>query len=474
MESPAIIKEMITFVGGKLMLRKYFSHSIAAFALLLVTALGASAQTGEFRGLVKLSQADGKTVPAADAVIDVYRTDIAGKYNTKTNKKGEFVFAGLPLLGIYTVAASLPGAQPGFLTGLKPGQGTIYELTLSPGDGKRLTEEEVKGMAKAGGSGKPSTMPTGESAADKAKRAEMEAKNAEIIEKNKKAEASNTVVARTFKAGNDALLAGSEASRAGNRDESIKKFGEAITQYDEGLAADPEQPAILTNKALALKARGVDRYNLAISMKDDAAHPEESSKIKTAAMDAAKSDFKGAADATGKALELLKTQSAGADPGAQARFDANKLSALNVHAESMRLYVTKADGSQAEAGLAAYQAYIAAETDAAKKSKAQMDAAQMLLDAGAGDKAFLEFKKILEQKPDDPDANLGAGLALYSVGDKAKYQEAANYLQHFVDTAPDTHKSKADIKLVLTELKNTENVVPEKTAPARRKRPGGI
>jgi tetratricopeptide (TPR) repeat protein len=461
---------MITFVGGKLMFRKYFSHSIAALALLLVTAFAASAQTGEFRGIVKISLPDGTMAPGADAVIDVYRTDISGKYNTKANKKGEFVFAGLPLLGTYTVAASLPGAQPTFLTGLRAGQGIIYDLTLSPGDGKRLTEEEIKAMAKAGASGKPG-MPTGESAADKAKRAEIEAKNAEIVEKNKKAEASNTIVARTFKAGNDALLAGSEASRAGNRDESIKKFGEAIAQYDEGLAADAEQPAILTNKALAMKARGVDRYNLAISMKDDPAHPEESSKTRTAAMDAAKSDFKGAADATGKALELLKTQAAGTEAGAQARFDANKLSALNVHAESMRLFVTKADGSQAEAGLAAYQAYIAAEPDATKKAKAQMDAAQMLLDAGAGDKAFTEFKKILEQKPDDPDANLGAGLALYSVGDKAKYQEAANYLQHFVDTAPDTHKSKADIKLVLTELKNTENVVPEKTTP-RRRRPG--
>ena len=138
----------------------------------------------------------------------------------------------------------------------------------------------------------------------------------------------------------------------------------------------------------------------------------------------------------------------------------------------MRLFVTKADASQADAGAAAFEDYIAVETDAAKKSKAQLDMAQMLLDAGAGDKAFAEYQKILAQKPDDPDANLGAGLALYSTGDKAKYQEAANYLQHFVDKAPDTHKFKADAKAILAELKSTENVVPEKTTPApRRKRP---
>ena len=138
----------------------------------------------------------------------------------------------------------------------------------------------------------------------------------------------------------------------------------------------------------------------------------------------------------------------------------------------MRLFVTKADGTQADAGAAAFQDYIAVETDAAKKSRAQLDMAQMLLDAGAGDKAFAEFQKILAEKPDDPDANLGAGLALFSTGDKARFQEAANFLQHFVDKAPDTHKFKNDAKAVLAELKSTENVVPEKTnAPPRRKRP---
>ena len=95
----------------------------------------------------------------------------------------------------------------------------------------------------------------------------------------------------------------------------------------------------------------------------------------------------------------------------------------------------------------------------------------MLLDSGAGDKAFVEYQKILAEKPDDPDANLGAGLALYSTGEKAKYQEAANYLQRFVDKAPDTHKDKEGVKAVLVELKNTENVVPERSTPARRKRP---
>ena len=141
-------------------------------------------------------------------------------------------------------------------------------------------------------------------------------------------------------------------------------------------------------------------------------------------------------------------------------------------AEAYRLYVSKGDGTKADAGVAAFQDYIAVETDAAKKSKAQLDLAQMLLDAGAGEKAYAEYQKILAATPNDPDANLGAGLALYATGDKTKYQEAANFFQKFVDTAPDTHKFKNDAKAILAEMKNTENVVPEKTTrPGTRKRP---
>jgi tetratricopeptide (TPR) repeat protein len=154
-----------------------------------------------------------------------------------------------------------------------------------------------------------------------------------------------------------------------------------------------------------------------------------------------------------------------------ARYNGNKYAAMLTHAESMRLYVSKADGSQADAGLAAFKEYMAVETDPAKKSKAQLDMAQMLLDAGAADKALSEFQAILSTTPDSPEANLGAGLAVYATGDKAKFQEAANYLQKFVEVAPDTNPMKADAKAILTELKNTENVTPEKTRPAPRRKP---
>jgi tetratricopeptide (TPR) repeat protein len=441
------------------MISKNFIGALAVAVLLAVASVPAFAQVGELRGTVFMQQADGQKVPLADARIDVYRTDIKGQYDTKTNKKGEFAFAGLPFTGTYTVVASHPTAAANFVPGVKVGRGIPVEITVTPGDGKVPTREELE---KIGGTSTAPPAPSGGGAseADKAKAEEMRKKNAEIEAANKKITEANEIIARTFRAGNEALNAANVASKANNPEQAIQKYGEAVTQYDEGLAADPEQPAILTNKAVALKARGVERFNAAIRSKtlDDAS--------RNAALDTAKGDFKAAAEASTKAVTMLKAQTTPTDPAELDRYNKNKYAALVTQAESMRLFVTKVDPSQADAGLTAFKDYMAVETDPGKKAKAQLDAAQMLLDAGAADKALVEFQAVLANQPDNPEANLGAGLALYSAQDKGKYQEAANYLQHFVNVAPDSNPMKDDAKAILAELKSTEKVVPERT-PSR-------
>jgi tetratricopeptide (TPR) repeat protein len=353
----------------------------------------------------------------------------------------------LDVAGDYVLAISAPNAQPQVLP-VKVRE-EAYKIALAPGDGRRLTKAEV--LAAVSGAPIPSKSPTAttaptttptapvESAEDKAKRAEIERKNEEIKAKNTKVEQSNAIVVRTYKAGNEALKA--------------ERYDEAITQYDEGLVADPEQPALLTNKAVALTRRGVSRYNAA---KDDAARA------------AAKKDFTDAAEASKKAYDLVKAESPGTDAAAQQRHTLSLNLAIFARAEAMRLFVSKVEMSQIDAGVAAYDEYIGILTDPVKKLEAQLQAAKMLFDAGKPDRAAEAYQKILATNPENVDANLYAGLSLYGTGDSNKYQEAANFLQHFVDKAPDTHPMKASAKEVLTNL-NQQNVKPQRSAGGRRR-----
>src|SRR4029078_9141460 len=126
------------------MIGRYFFGALMVAILLAFASMTAFAQVGELRGHVWMQQADGQKVPLADAQIDVFRTDISAKYNTKTSKKGEFVFAGLPFIGTYIVVASHPTAKPNFVPGVRVGRGGPVDITVTPGDGKRPTYDEIK------------------------------------------------------------------------------------------------------------------------------------------------------------------------------------------------------------------------------------------------------------------------------------------------------------------------------------------
>ena len=66
-------------------------------------------------------------------MIDVWRTDMKADYHVKTDKKGEWIFAGLPFVGTYTVSASAPGATPTARADVKARANQPIEIVLSPG-----------------------------------------------------------------------------------------------------------------------------------------------------------------------------------------------------------------------------------------------------------------------------------------------------------------------------------------------------
>ncbi len=432
---------------------RFKSLLLAFSAAILLTAFAsaADAQVLQISGKVTLKQADGSVVPVAGAVIDIFRTDIKWETQVKTDKKGNYMHAGIPFVGTYTLAVSAPGARPDYIRDVKLSQRPNNDFELQPGDGSRLTLDQIKAAnaSRPAGGGGGSSAPA-ESKEAKAAREELERKNKEIIEKNKKIEESNAVVDRTFKAGNEALAA--------------NRYDDAIAAYQEGLATRPEEAALLINMSEALRRRGVERFNAALKATDDAA--------KSSGMDSAKKDWADAAAAANKAVGLITAANPVGDNVNASAYTQNKLAAITIRAMAMKFVATKVDQTQAQAAWDAYQELLAVELDPVKKAKFRAEALQTVFDAGAVDLAVAKAREVIATEPDDVDANRVLGLALFASGDKAKFQEAANFLQHYVDKAPDTDPLKASAKESLDYLKTAENIKPEKTTsrPAQRGR----
>jgi tetratricopeptide (TPR) repeat protein len=450
------------------MIKKNYFIFLTAIALFLISSIAIFAQTSPVRGTIQLKKADGTVVPLAEANIDVYRTDAKGKLpSAKTNKRGEFVFAGLPVGQTFMLAVSAPGVQPQIFPNIKAG-GEGFIFSVYEGDGKRLTEEEARQMLanlkNNPASGNTSTadaaaapQPSAEdAAAAKKAQEEYQKKVAEVNAKNAKAAAANETIKKAMNEGNAAF--------------NSKNYDLALAKYDEGINADPNfvgsAPAFLNNKGVVLKLRAVDTYNTAVKTTDQAQKAEK--------LAAARKDFQDALASHNQAYQILKNATAAEIPD-QNNYNKNKYDALSGLTEIYRLMAQtrNIDSSKSDEARAIFQEYMALETDAAKKQKAQFILADLLREAGDFDNAVVEYRKALEKSPDDPDILAGLGLSLFSVGvsnsNKDQMQEGLNIMERFTQIAPANHALKTSVADAVTYLKTQEKLTPQKTAPARRR-----
>ena len=423
-------------------------------ATLFSASTAVVAQTAPISGKIELKKADGTVVPVEGALVEVFRTDIKSSGPAdKSDKKGQFSFAGLAVGATFVVSVSAPGAQPTFLPGVKPGMENI-KLTLSEGDGRRLSPDEVRQAAtqSASGGGQPREL----TAEEKKQQAEFEAKKKEVESKNAKIQQENQIIEASLKDGNAAFQA--------------KNLDLAVAKYDEGINANPDfagsAPVLMNNKGAALRERAVKTYNENVKSTD--------ASVKVAAFGKVRADLAMAAETYSKSHTILKNAQASdiSDPNIKTEqtntalrgaFDTFRLMALTEQVDETKIDIAKT----------LLPEYIAIETDAAKKEQAKLILGDLYRVTGNADNAVAEYRKALETSPDSIDAMAGLGLSLVNAGyisnNKEQLQEGANYLQKYASAAPDGHKYKADALGLIESLKTEQKIQPQKVAPARRR-----
>lgn len=405
---------------------------LGACALLLLATMSAFAQVGRIEGTVIKA---GTTEPIVGAEVQIERTDIKGSYPVKSDKKGNFLHAGVPLVGRYTLIISAPECQPFFMTDLRP-TGEPIKVEMRPGDGRKLTLDEVKKMGGAA--------PSGPAAAAKQPSAAELKKQAEEYEK---AKAANEKSKADFEGMKKAFEQGQQLS-------ANKDYAGAITAYNEAGKLDPEQQAIWGNLALAYYNRGVT--NLNDSLKDPSKR------------DAAKQDFNDSITAVGKALALNEPSLADPAKGVEAK--KSKSQYLKIKADSESLLARRLGVMDvAETANKDYLAAAELSENPADKKAFPVKGAETLREAGKTDEAISAFKGVLASDPDNIEALYNLGLA-YANNEKT-WQDSANTLQKFVDKAPETDPRVTEAKSVIGELVKGNNIQPPKSEPTRGRTP---
>lgn len=410
----------------------------AAVAFLSAVAF---AQAGQVEGTVKLKQADGSIKPAAGVLIDIYRTDIKGHYDVKTEKNGHYVRLGLPLQGTYLFVFSGPGATPTYMNNVRITQMPVVDTTLDAGDGRTLTLEEVQkqiAQQKAGG-GAPAakTLSPAEKAKAEAAQRELEASTKE----GKELQETFDMAVKHF--------------NEGVRLKTANNYEAALSEFEQSTKLDPSKNKNFVEIGHRSNAQvaethyqlGADKFN-----KKD--------------RNGAKLHFEQAVTSINKAIAVAATASD--DPTVN-----NDLITYYGILEKNAHILVENYGAANLVDDTVKGIDKAEALDAANKNKWEVLKADLYRAAFRTDDAVAAYKKVLAADPNYADAIYGLGLTLIGSSERAQIQEGANALAEFLAKAPATDKRVPIVKSSLEELKNGLKIEAEKpAAPAKgRKKP---
>ncbi len=232
------------------------ASAVCGLALFGFTAL---AQTGEMEGLVK--GLDGK--PMVGAMVKIDRTDIKSHYKVKTDKKGHYLYAGLPY-GTYNVSIELDGKDQMVAQGVRLASNPNGDPTNVPIDLSQLAGAQQGAQQAAQAKAEAATDATrGLSAAEKAALQKQNQEREEALKKNKEL--------------NDAFNAGMAAAQS-------KQYDQAVASFTKASELDPKQHVVWAQLAEAdislagtksgpdseaTMQKGLDAYTKAIELKPD-------------------------------------------------------------------------------------------------------------------------------------------------------------------------------------------------------------
>ncbi len=207
-----------------------FPAFVLSLMLIMLIGIPAMAQNRIIKGKVT----NDKGQPVQGAQIWIQGTDVKREYTTKTDKKGEYFYMGIPY-GQYRVVVRAQGYQPDFMERVQPSisEERVVDFNLKPGQDHKLAFEMTP--------------------------QEME-KLKQDAAKAEKQQKSSAEVKGAFDAG----LAFAQQG----------KYEEAIGEFKKALEKDPEQPYIQANMADALSKlnkndEALAAYQKAISLKPD-------------------------------------------------------------------------------------------------------------------------------------------------------------------------------------------------------------
>ncbi len=446
------------------MFRKSYSYIILTAVIVFTAHFAAYSQFAPVDGRVVLNK-DGASVPVVGASIEVYRTDIKATFpSTKTDRRGEFRFVGMPFGATYVFSVSAPNCAPVVYPGVKAGQEKLV-ITMDPGDGRKYTEAEARQVAS-------NTPKPGESASDglsdeqKKANAEIDKKNAEITAKNEKIKAGDAIATKSFQEGKAAKEA--------------KNYDLAVAKFNEGIEAVPDYvgstPILLSLKMEALKDKGFLVYREGVATTDPA--------MRKAKFEQANKSYEDGLAAFQQAVGILSRAEATTDPVEQKRRDVLKHDLYAVASEIHRLKVAGGvDLSKIEEANTVIADYMALENDPAVKVATQMGLADMMRVALDFEKAVAAYRQVLVLKADHAEATGKLGLSLFGLGvsneNKELQQEGLNYMQKYIDMAPITANDspaekewKNSINDALVYLK-AEKMTPQKVASPQKAPSGG-